>query len=107
MKIMYIGDTSKSHTNVITIATELEYYPDSGHCVRFGFAFSNKNDKFSKQLGRKIAIGRYEGELSNFCISVNDCLENDKPSFSLVKNKILQDIVRETEAPFWTLKYAK
>ncbi len=56
MKFIYLGDRSKARTNVITIAYELE----ADNVVRFGIAFSNKNDLYSKEFGKSLAVERYE-----------------------------------------------
>lgn len=66
---IYLGDRSQAHTNVITICYDIEIAEFANpelNCkvIRFGVSFSNKKDKYSKLVGKKIAEIRYH---SNPC----------------------------------------
>jgi hypothetical protein len=101
IKFHYIGDTSKAYTNVITIASELNYesaadgkeYP----IVRFGFSLSNTKDRYSKRLGKYIAIKRFTEEPYRIIVSPH----NNKPTFNVIVQKMLTHIVEETIVPEW------
>jgi len=85
MKFIYLGDRSKARTNVITIAYKLEPH----NVARFGIAFSNKNDLYSKEFGKSLAIERYEQPHRHF-------IDKTKGSYFAILESL-----EEIEMPSW------
>jgi hypothetical protein len=101
IKFHYFGDTSKAYTNVITIASELTKQIASDdveyQVIRFGFSLSNSKDRYSKQLGKHIAISRFNTEPYRVILGGTD----HKPTFNGIIDTMLNHIITETIVPEW------
>lgn len=94
---------SKAYTNVITVASELLYDKENNnYVVKFGYAFSNKKDKYNKKIGRELAIERLVN--NSYVVIVTD--GTMKPTYKQIDESILEYIVEENhEVPTWFINW--
>jgi hypothetical protein len=98
VKFKYFGDTSKAYTNVITVASELSYNEkEKVYVVRFGFAYSNIEDKYNKNIGKSEALDRFGDDFY-------EVIFNEKPNYLMIDEKILKFILTEFKTPTWAKK---
>jgi hypothetical protein len=98
IKFHYLGDTSVSHTNVIAIASELTDIEDEKF-IKFGAAFSNKNDRYDKALGKHLAIQRFNE--NPYYVKVTELTFNSL--IASMYNELLSDI----NSPSWLKELSK
>jgi hypothetical protein len=99
VKYYFLGDTGKARTNVITIAYVIEETVTSSgeviDVIRFGVAYSCVSDVYNKQLGKRIALNRFNDEPRRVIVK-------DK-NFNTYLKSIVGNIINN-EAPNWAYR---
>ena len=101
VKFKYFGDTSKAYTNVITVASELLYDKENdNYVVKFGYAFSNKKDKYNKKIGKELALEKLKDSPMGYELGNN-------VSYNLINYYIREIIETLVPTPSWVKKDRK
>jgi len=97
MRFKYIGNTGLIHTNVITIASELTSNKKGRYVIRFGYSFSNKKDRYSKEIGKALAMDM----MGDYYLPTQF---GEKPTHKHIDSIILNFILSAWNAPLWAKK---
>ena len=62
-RFIYVRDKSKLFGPALTIAVD---YDEEEACVVYSIAVCSKKDRFSKKIGREVALGRLSGGMSDY-----------------------------------------
>ena len=94
VKFKYFGDTSKAYTNVITVVSYL-YKLEDKYYINFGYSFSNKKDRYNKNVGRDLAL-----ENKKHTVEIG----RSKPNFLQIDDIIFKHILLDEVSPSWVNK---
>lgn len=90
IKYIYIGNRGLAHTNVITIAYEV----NERYELSFSVAFSNQQDTYNKYIGKELAENRLKEQPTIIQLE-------DNPGYREIDALITDYILRKTDIPTW------